>query len=52
MYEGYISRLIVARYLAMLHVRHECVLLPFVSVARLSFWHLYAGQAILKLIVT
>ena len=30
MYEGYASRSVVARYLVMPHIRHVCVLLPFV----------------------
>ena len=40
MYEGYISRLVVVRYLVRPHVRHVCVLLPFV---RPYVRHAYLG---------
>ena len=30
MYEGYVSQLVVAKYLVILHIRYVCVLLPLV----------------------
>ena len=43
MYEGYVSQLVVAKYLVIPHIRYVCVLLPLVM-PHVSYAHL--GQHI------